>query len=349
MSEKFWTFLEKPLTQTGVALVLAIVGTIVPSKLALALAGGVFLLAVYREGWLKHGRWYIRGLRFFAASTVIACILGAAWVAAWRFRERPSPAMTETAQKSNTLELAPQSPSQPQPATQSEQPLKEEKKSQPSKRETPKNKSNGDASGKPPKGEPDPDTTTETYSTKDSLHTNAHHVGTKDEAKAVVNRGGLTQGPVAIAPNGIANAAPNYGNQTVVNPTPPLPHVTWTQEQLRPGVGLDASGMFSVTPEYLRKQQLRKDNPGVMVRLSTDASFSNAAFAAECDKPCEGVEAAVANGISSVGQGNASDRIVLIGVAMPGTVNAGQTVTWEVRSETTEPITIKQVQSVKPK
>ena len=51
--------------------------------------------------------------------------------------------------------------------------------------------------------------------------------------------------------------------------------------------------------------------------------------------------------MSSVGQGNVSDRAAVIRVAMPGTVNVGETVTWEVRSETADPITIKGVQPIK--
>jgi hypothetical protein len=165
----------------------------------------------------------------------------------------------------------------------------------------------------------------------------------------VVGNGNMVgnDNPVAVAPNGIANAAPNFGNQSVINTTPPLPHVTWTQEQLKPGIGLDTSEIAALTPEYVRKLQLRKGNPGVMVKLSVDGPFTNAVFAAICDKPCEGIEAGVGNGMSSVGQGNASDRAAVIRVAMPGTVNVGETVTWEVRSETADPITIKEVQPIK--
>ena len=39
---------------------------------------------------------------------------------------------------------------------------------------------------------------------------------------------GTAQGPVAVAPNGIANAAPNLGSQTVNNFEPPAPNVVAT-------------------------------------------------------------------------------------------------------------------------
>jgi hypothetical protein len=86
--ERFWAFLDKPLTQTGFAMVLAIVGTIVPSKIAMIIAGFVFLFAGYREGWFKGQKWYVALGRIVASSLIIAMVLGSVWLLAWRLRER---------------------------------------------------------------------------------------------------------------------------------------------------------------------------------------------------------------------------------------------------------------------
>ena len=70
--DKVWSFLERPLTQMGAGMVLAILGTMLPSKIAMFVAGTVFLVAAYREGWFKNDKWWIVLFRVVAASTVIA-------------------------------------------------------------------------------------------------------------------------------------------------------------------------------------------------------------------------------------------------------------------------------------
>ncbi len=86
MLERFLTYVEKPLTQTGFGMVLVIVATIVPSKLAMVVAGFVFLYSPHREGWFKGKKWHIATFRIVAVTAVIGMILAAVWMAAWRFR-----------------------------------------------------------------------------------------------------------------------------------------------------------------------------------------------------------------------------------------------------------------------
>jgi hypothetical protein len=83
----FLVFIEKPLTQSGVAMVLAIIGTIVPSKIAMLVAGLVFLFAAYREGWFSGQKWYVSLGRVIGTSAIIAVALSIVWIVAWRFRE----------------------------------------------------------------------------------------------------------------------------------------------------------------------------------------------------------------------------------------------------------------------
>jgi hypothetical protein len=86
--ETIWAYLDRPVTQTGCALVLAIVGTIVPSKLAMTIAGGIFLFEAYRMGWFSGKRWYIAAVRFIGVTAIVTSILTGIWLLAWRFREQ---------------------------------------------------------------------------------------------------------------------------------------------------------------------------------------------------------------------------------------------------------------------
>lgn len=168
---------------------------------------------------------------------------------------------------------------------------------------------------------------------------------------------GTAQGPVAIAPNGIANAAPNFGNQTVNN-APPLPHVTWTQEPLRAEYGLANihPRVAMVSPdEAWQKAQARiaelMHNPGVLVSLSTDGPFTNASFWAECDISCEGVasQTGTVGSISYIGFAKIRENEVGILVTIPGTLLKGQSVEWEIRSQNKDPLTITKVEAVAAK
>jgi hypothetical protein len=168
---------------------------------------------------------------------------------------------------------------------------------------------------------------------------------------------GTAQGPVAIAPNGIANAAPNFGNQTVNN-APPLPRVTWTQEPLRAEYGLANihPRVAMVSPdEAWQKAQARiaelMHNPGVLVSLSTDGPFTNASFWAECDISCEGVasQTGTVGSISYIGFAKIRENEVGILVTIPGTLLKGQSVEWEIRSQNKDPLTITKVEAVAAK
>lgn len=117
--ESFWSYLDKPLTQSGFAMVLAIVGTIVPSKTAMVIAGLVFLFAAYREGWFSNQKWYVVLVRFAATSLVVALALGIVWWGAWRLRERP-----ESQQVSPNTDKIPESPPTEKPTVKPIPPAK---------------------------------------------------------------------------------------------------------------------------------------------------------------------------------------------------------------------------------
>jgi len=69
-------------------MVLAIVGTIIPSKLAMVLAGGIFVFEAYRMGWFS-GRWYVATARFVGVTAIVGFGLAGIWFLAWRFHEQP--------------------------------------------------------------------------------------------------------------------------------------------------------------------------------------------------------------------------------------------------------------------
>jgi hypothetical protein len=73
---------------------------------------------------------------------------------------------------------------------------------------------------------------------------------------------GNTQNPTVIAPNGIANAAPNLGTQTVNNYAPPTPQYNFTEEVITP---LPASG----DGEKIMKIHISPDRPahGAMIGI----------------------------------------------------------------------------------
>jgi hypothetical protein len=139
---------------------------------------------------------------------------------------------------------------------------------------------------------------------------------------------GTAQAPIAIAPNGIANAAPNFGTQAVINPEPPLPAVKWTIEKLA------ASS---------------DKKPGVIVHVSTDSPFPNAAFSALCDRPCTSVVASYPTGFTDSVGGNSKSNpnLVAVRLDLPRIVNAGDTLNWEVRSKDEQAIDILKVEAIR--
>jgi hypothetical protein len=138
--ERIWAFVEKPLTQTGVAMVLAIVGTIVPSKVAMVVAGTIFLLAAQREGWFRNQIWYVTLLRVAATCIVIAFVLSAVWLAAWKLRGYPE--VRQVTGPSETKDASKQSPPASAPAPQ------------------PKNSELGTKERRPSKSSPEPKSST---------------------------------------------------------------------------------------------------------------------------------------------------------------------------------------------
>ena len=86
---KFWEFVERPITQTSIGAVLAIIGTLVPSKIFMVFAGFLFLLAVQREGWLSGPDWYTRISKTVFTSLAIAGLLAAILYLSSAFREQP--------------------------------------------------------------------------------------------------------------------------------------------------------------------------------------------------------------------------------------------------------------------
>jgi hypothetical protein len=156
------------------------------------------------------------------------------------------------------------------------------------------------------------------------------------------------QGSVTVNQDGsIVNNAPNLGNQTVNN-GPPLPRVTFQTEPLQPGTGvfnLYPSAFISSgsNPEGERRAQLTTNYPGVLVTLSVDAAFTNATFKAQCDNPCESIDAKVLGSDSQAGVGNSNPNVAILRVMSPATLNTGQTVKWEVRSGSSLPIRITSV------
>ncbi len=122
---------------------------------------------------------------------------------------------------------------------------------------------------------------------------------------------------MAIAPNGIANAAPNFGTQTVNN-NAPEPNVSWIQE---------------VLPAY-SQGPVAAHGPEALIKLTVDHSMEIPAFMAECDQPCTTRVASVSGGSQSIpfhfdGKPNFTGFIF----AIPRPLDAGVQVSWEVTAD----------------
>src|ERR1039458_4067845 len=89
--ERFWLYLDKPLTQAGFAMGLAIIATIVPSKIGMVVAGVIFLVAAHREGWFQGQKWHVALGRVAGAALIIVAVLTGVWATAWRLREVREP------------------------------------------------------------------------------------------------------------------------------------------------------------------------------------------------------------------------------------------------------------------
>jgi hypothetical protein len=90
-------------------------------------------------------------------------------------------------------------------------------------------------------------------------------------ANSVAGNGNVAgnSNPVAIAPNGIANAAPNFGNQTVNNMGPPESKISYSI--------VDGPALEKVK------------NPHVCVKIAIDRMMEDPKFAVVCDRACKSV------------------------------------------------------------
>lgn len=87
---------------------------------------------------------------------------------------------------------------------------------------------------------------------------------------------GTAQGPVAIAPNGIANAAPNLGTQSVTNFGPPPITFSFTARDVDPPMDGDKPSQYKYEKE---------------VTITPSASYSPVSVAVICDADLESVSA----------------------------------------------------------
>jgi len=84
--QKLWDFVEGPLCQTGVGLVLIAIGAFLSSKSAMVLALLVFLLAAYRAKLFDHGERYKRVLSYIGVPFGIVLVLIAVWIGALKIK-----------------------------------------------------------------------------------------------------------------------------------------------------------------------------------------------------------------------------------------------------------------------
>lgn len=85
---------------------------------------------------------------------------------------------------------------------------------------------------------------------------------------------GTAQAPVANAPNGIANAAPNLGTQSVNNFAPPPITFTWVTKDVVPPMDSDKPSKYKFEK---------------VVTVTPSAAYSPVSIAIECDSDLENV------------------------------------------------------------
>lgn len=140
-----------------------------------------------------------------------------------------------------------------------------------------------------------------------------------------------------------------FTGQVIVTPKPPLPNINWSSAEIKPDeypeLKKGGGTTWGADPEAPEKQKLQKENPGRVITLSLDRSWSDAMFAAICNVPCKTIEAATVDGLSAIGElvPEPAPNIVVIGVQMPATLAANFPVKWEIRSLGKEPLTILKV------
>jgi hypothetical protein len=156
-------------------------------------------------------------------------------------------------------------------------------------------------------------------------------------AFSVNQRGGITAGTL------IVNA-------------PPPPQITWTQQSLASGINLwtgvphwTIGGHSDATKKEDDRMAALANNPGALVTLSLSDSWSGAAFAAYCDRPCETTDAQFAGSLTSIRKVKHDENSVAIEFLAPGLLSAQVPVKWEIRSMDSDPIRIEKVEAVKIK
>jgi hypothetical protein len=87
---------------------------------------------------------------------------------------------------------------------------------------------------------------------------------------------GTTQAPIAIAPNGIANAAPNLGTQSVNNFGPPPVTFTWATRDIVPPVEAD-----NKPSQYKYEKE---------VIATPSAAYTPVSIAVSCDSEIEAID-----------------------------------------------------------
>ena len=136
-----------------------------------------------------------------------------------------------------------------------------------------------------------------------------------------------------------------------VNLNQPLPpKITWSQESLRPGKGLDKIKPHTTwgrEPDADFMQTLF-NNPGVLVTITLDGAWS-ANFQAECDKPCYPIEV----NVPEAGAWNASrttnmynQEIVTTRLLMPSPLPSNSPVQWVIRSRTSDTVSVTKVELI---
>jgi hypothetical protein len=109
----------------------------------------------------------------------------------------------------------------------------------------------------------------------------------------------------------------------------PLPTIKWTTTEL----AKDTTNPF----------------PGLKIVISMDRSFTNAAFTALCDRPCNSIKAVASQGFTdSVGGfNNSNPNLVVIRIDLPRIVQPTDSVEWEVRSKDDQPVRVSKVEPLR--
>jgi hypothetical protein len=132
-------------------------------------------------------------------------------------------------------------------------------------------------------------------------------------------------------PNGICIGGANFGSPTVNNYGPPIPKITWVQEQY-------------TDPPYR-----------MGIRLSVDHSMEIPAFVATCDRPCKSISAfAIPSGATMfmgminpmIFRHKSDSRIAGIMLRSPRPLGVGMNVNWTIDSDDQMPVRVVEVRGL---